>query len=169
MKKNGIRAGEIISDYSSPRPGNREDCCRPGEWGYNSLIPSHLKKNPVWVKCMNSPVWIRGKSAGSKKTAVMPLPDPEKFTRWLTDTAGKPGEVRPVVIGLTIDCCVLSTVQELSWRGYRPIVLKEGVDAASGKIKERDAILNLVIKNWAEIMTWPGLKKLLEHSRAGGI
>ena len=29
-----IRIAEIISDYRQPRPCDRGDCCRPGEWGY---------------------------------------------------------------------------------------------------------------------------------------
>jgi len=161
LRKNKIRVNEIISDYRGPRQGDREDCCRPGEWGFKSLLPSYLKKNPVWIKCMNSPAWIRDKFDYTKKMPGLPYQNPEKFTKWLLKTAGRPGTVTPVVIGLTIDCCVLSTVQELSWRGYNPIVLKEGVDAASGKIKDRDRILELVVKNWAEILDWADLKKLL--------
>jgi len=161
FEKNNMRISEIISDYRSPRPGGRESCCRPGEWGYESLIPSGLKKNPVWIKCMHSPVWIRKKAEYKKGKPGMPAQNPQKFTEWLLKTAGGPDSVIPVVIGLTIDCCVLSTVQELSWRGYNPVVLKEGVDADTGKTADRDRVLGLVIKNWAKVMSWGELKQTI--------
>lgn len=59
FRDKGIKISEIISDYRQPRPGDRGDCCRPGEWGYRSQIPEDLKDEEVWIKCMNSPIWIR--------------------------------------------------------------------------------------------------------------
>jgi len=161
LKSNRICIGEIVSDYRNPRPGNREECCLPGKWGYRSLIPVQLKKNPVWVKCMHSPVWIRKDFGSSKKRAGMPIPNSKKFTNWLEKIIGRHQNTVPVVIGLTIDCCVLATVQELSWRGYKPIILKEGVDSDSGKINDRNKILKLVIKNWAKTVSWQELRPLL--------
>ena len=40
-----IKIAEIISDYRQPRPGGRGNCCRPGEWGYESEIPESAKEN----------------------------------------------------------------------------------------------------------------------------
>ena len=161
LEKNKIRVSEIISDYRSPRPGRRESCCRPGEWGFKSLIPPSLKKKSVWIKCMHSPVWIRKEVDYKKTKPGMPAQNPQKFAKWLLTAVGKPGAAIPVVIGLTIDCCVLSTVQELSWRGYNPIVLKEGVDADTGKAADTDRVLRLVVKNWAKVMSWHELKKTI--------
>ena len=62
-------------------------------------------------------------------------------------------------MGLTIDCCVLATVQELSWRGYYPLILKEAVDHASGKIEDRERLLRDPIPNWAEVIEWNELKE----------
>ena len=38
-----IKIAEIISDYRQPRPGDRGDCCHPGEWGYESEIPTETR------------------------------------------------------------------------------------------------------------------------------
>lgn len=54
-----LKLAEIISDYRLPRPGRRGNCCRPGEWGYESEIPESVKEPVCWIKCMNSPIWVR--------------------------------------------------------------------------------------------------------------
>src|SRR3989344_6560006 len=59
LGEKNIKIAEIISDYHQPRPGDRGDCCRPGEWGYESEIPVAVKEKDIWIKCMNSPLWIR--------------------------------------------------------------------------------------------------------------
>lgn len=134
LKEKNIKINEIISDYRQPRPGDDGDGCYPGTWGYQSLIHNELKKS-IWVKSMNSPIWVR-KNIGS----------PEKTI--------------PVIFGLTIDCCVLSVVQEFRWRGYKPIVIKEAVDHASGKEQDKNAVLNkTAIKWWARTMEWNEFKK----------
>jgi hypothetical protein len=161
LHEQNIKLNEVVADYRSPRPGKRDVYCCPGEWGYESLVPKDLKKGRPWVKSMNSPIWIR-KNAGKKNiNPGLPSPAPEKFGRWLAENIGAPDSVVPVVFGLTIDCCVLSTLQELSWRGYAPLVLREGVDAASGKISDRNGVLRLVIPNWAKVITWPQFRKIV--------
>lgn len=155
-----IKVNEIVSDYRQPRPGDRGDCCHPGEWGYESVVPSYLRKS-LWVKSMNSPVWIRENIGDSSKAPGLPYPDSQKFYDWVLKNIGRQGEVTPVVFGLTIDCCALSTVQELSWRGYYPLVLREGVDHATGKIPDRDRLLESPVSNWADVVGWEDLKRKL--------
>ena len=119
-----IKVNEIISDYRQPRPGDGGDGCYPGEWGYASLIPNDLRKS-LWIKCMNSSIWIRKNIGIANKKPGLPYPDSEKFGKWIAKNIGKPSHVRPVIFGLTIDCCVLSAVQEFTWRGFKPIVIRE--------------------------------------------
>lgn len=160
LKEKDIKINEIISDYRQPRQGDQGDCCHPGEWGYKSLIPDELR-NSLWIKAMNSPVWIRDGIGDAKSKPGLPYPDPQKFGQWLEENVGKPADVIPVLIGLTADCCVLSTSQELSWRDYYPVVLKEGVDHASGKIEDRDKVLETPVSNWADTISWNDLKEKL--------
>ena len=160
FENNNIKIDEIISDYRQPRPGDRGDCCHPGECGYESVIPKEIV-NSVWVKCMNSPVWIRDNIGNPDKEPGLPYSDSDEFGKWLKENIGEPSEVIPVVFGLTIDCCVLSTLQELSWRGYYPLVLKEGVSHSSGKEEDKESILKTPIQNWAEVVEWKNLKDKL--------
>lgn len=160
IKKVNVKVNEIISDYRQPRPGDRRDCCHPGKWGYDSIVPKEIVKS-TWIKSMNSPVWVRENIGRPDKAPGWPYPDPVSFGDWLKENIGVPEVTVPVVFGLTIDCCVLSTLQELSWRGYYPLVIKEGVAHSSGKISDRDSILKSPIPNWSEIVTFDELKKKL--------
>lgn len=160
LRDRSIKISEVISDYRQPRPGDKDESCVPGAWGYESIVPRDLAK-AQWIKCMNSPIWTRENIGDPNKKPGLPYQDPEKFGRWLEDNVGEPGEVAPVVFGLTIDCCVLSTLQELSWRGYYPKVLKDGVDHYSGKAEDKEMVLKLVVSNWAEIVSWHELKEKL--------
>ncbi len=157
LEEKRIKICEIVSDYRQPRPGDRGDGAHPGEWGYESIVPKELVSSQ-WVKCMNSPVWIRDGIGDPNQEPGLPYPDPKKFGEWLGKNIGSPEEVIPVLFGLTIDCCVLSTIQELNWRGYYPLVIKEAVDHASGKIDDRDKVLETPIPNWADVITWEELK-----------
>jgi len=161
IRKRNIKVNEIISDYRQPRPGDQGDCCHPGEWGYKSLVPDNLKKS-IWVKCMNSPIWVRENIGKADTKPGLPYPDSDGFGRWLQKNMGKPEEVTPVVFGLTIDCCVLSVLQELSWRGYYPLVLRNAVDHASGKMEDRDKVLETPIPNWAKVVSWKDIQGELE-------
>ncbi|MEX1014252.1 MAG: isochorismatase family protein [Candidatus Paceibacterota bacterium] len=156
FQDNNIRINEIISDYRNPRLGMNSDCCIPGTWGYKSIVPDELVDSE-WIKCMNSPIWVRDNIGESGKEPGLPKQDPESFTKWLINNIGTPDEETLVLFGLTIDCCVLSTAQELKWRGYNVLILKEGVDHFSGNEEDKDLVFNIVIKNWAKSITWNDL------------
>ena len=110
---------------------------------------------------MNSPIWTRDNIGDPNKIAGLPYQDTKGFGEWLEENIGKPEEVTPVLFGLTIDCCVLSTLQELSWRGYYPLVLKEAVDHYRGTEEAKEAVLKTPINNWADAITWDELKDKL--------
>lgn len=160
IKERGIKISEIISDYRQPRPGDRDESCIPGTWGYGSIVPKELVGSR-WIKCMNSPIWTRENAGNPNKAPGLPYQAPKEFGEWLSENIGERGKVQPIVFGLTIDCCVLSTLQELSWRGYYPMVLDEGVDHYSGKSEDKKMALNTVVSNWAKIVNWEKLKKNL--------
>ena len=108
---------------------------------------------------MNSPIWTRKNIGNPKKKAGIPYQDTKAFSNWLYETIGKPEEGKIVVlIGLTVDCCVFCTAQELKFRGYNVYILKEGVDTYWGKDKE-EIINTYPLKNWAKSITWEELKK----------
>lgn len=160
FEKKNIKVAEIISDYRQPRPGDRGNFCWPGTWGYESIIPKSIKKEPVWIKCMNSPVWIRENGGNKDKEPGLPYQDGNKFQEWLNQMVGSSNQmIEVILLGLTSDCCVLSTAQELNWRGYKPLILKEAVDNYSGDQKEKELVLNnLPLTNWASIVSWKDLK-----------
>ena len=159
LNKKNIKINEILSDYRQPRPGDSGDGCYPGKWGYESLIPNKLKKS-TWIKCMNSPIWIRKNIGKKDEKPGLPYPDSKKFGKWIDKNIGKSKEVIPVIFGLTIDCCVLSTVQEFRWRGYEPIVIREAVDHASGKEQDKNLVLKkTAIRWWAKVISWNEFKK----------
>jgi len=56
--------------------------------------------------------------------------------------------------GLTLDCCVLCTAQEFNFRGYKVKILKEAVDAYSGKQSEKEVLCKTFVENWADVITW---------------
>ena len=159
-----IKIAEIISDYRQPRKGDRSHSCIPGTHGYESEIDVKVKMNPIWIKAMNSPVWTRKGAGNPRMNPEEPYPDPDKFTKWLTKVIGKSEEVDLVVlVGLTTDCCVFCTAQELAFRGYKVKLLKEGTDTYSGSQKEKNMILkNYPLKNWAGEITWKELRKIVE-------
>ena len=160
FRKHNIKIAEIISDYRQPRPGDTGDCCRPGEWGFESEIPSDVKNQNIWIKSMNSPIWTRDNCGLADKKPGIPFQDTDGFGKWLKKTVGNPEEVDEVIlIGLTIDCCVFSTAQELCWRGYSVSVLEEAVDTYSGNQKEKKQILNNPpLTNWAKTISWRTLQ-----------
>lgn len=163
LKEKKIRIAEIISDYRQPRPGDRGDCCHPGEWGYESEIPEDVKDPRVWIKCMNSPLWVRTNGGDKNKEPGLPYQNTEAFSNWLNDVIGSPQNTEIVLIGLTTDCCVLSTAQELNWRGYDVKILSEGTDTYSGDQKEKEHIFNNPpLTNWAEKISWEELRSKLK-------
>jgi nicotinamidase-related amidase len=92
----------------------------------------------VWIKSMNSPVWIRENRGNALAQPGLPYPDPLAFSGWLQRVIGSPQEVEQLIlIGLTLDCCVLCKAQELSFRAYSVKFLIEGVDTFSGSLQEK--------------------------------
>ena len=162
FESRGIKINNIVSDYRQPRPGDRGKGCVPETWGYETLVPKDLIKF-TWIKCMNSPIWVRENIGDPNKEPGLPYQDPKKFQEWLDKNIGKPDEVIPVLMGLTIDCCVLSTLQELNWHGYYPLILKEAVDHATGKIEDRDKVLETPASNWGKVISWEELSKQLNR------
>ena len=150
-----------MADYRKPRPGNLDDSTRPGEEGYNSEIPDDIKLKNIWIKSMNSPIWTRENIGNPNKKPGIPYQNPKAFADWLNSTVGKPEDVDEIVlIGLTLDCCVFCTAQELCWRGYKVKILKEAVDTYSGKSEEKEMILNSPpLLNWAKAISWNELKQ----------
>lgn len=154
-----LKVAEIVSDYRLPRPGGEFEYCVPGKAGYESEIPEDVKHSQVWVKCMHSPVWVRENGGVADNPAGTPYPDPVTFTKWLETTVGAPGDTREVIlIGLTLDCCVLCTAQELSFRGYQVRFLVEAVDTYSGSLEEKQAILKAPLANWGRPISWKHLR-----------
>jgi nicotinamidase-related amidase len=161
LRQRDSRVAEIVSDYRLPRPGDEFECCVPGTVGYESEIPDDVKHPRVWVKCMNSPVWVRENGGIAGKPAGLPYPDPAAFAAWLSATVGSVEETREIVlIGLTLDCCVLCTAQELSFRGYRVKFLVEAVDTYSGSSEEKGALLKVPLANWGQPISWEQLRDM---------
>lgn len=164
LREKNIKIAEITSDYRQPRPGYLADSTCPGEKGYESEIPDDIKLKSVWIKCMNSPIWTRDNIGNPNKDPGLPYQDTKAFTNWLNSTIGAPKDVDEVIlIGLTLDCCVFCTAQELRFRGYNVKILREAVDTYSGDPQEKEMILNnYPLLNWAKAISWDELKKSLE-------
>lgn len=160
LREKKIKINEIISDYRQPRIGDRGFGCVPGQWGYESIIPEELRES-LWIKSMNSPVWTRENIGKASKEPGLPCSNPEGFTKWIEENIGQMGEVVPVLFGLTIDCCVLSVLQEFSWRGYDPVIIREAVDHDSGRIEDRDIVLDrTAVGQWGKVLNWKEVAKL---------
>jgi len=112
---------------------------------------------------MNSPIWVRKNIGKASKKPGLPYPDPMAFKKWVEKTIGKPSQVDSVIlIGMTTDCCVLCTAQQLSFMGYKIRILKEATDTYSGKQSEKNHILTRrPLTNWAKAITWKELKPKL--------
>lgn len=161
LKKKNLKIAEIISDYRQSRLSDRGDCCRPGEWGYESEIPDSVKDKDIWIKCMNSPIWVRDNLGDPTKKLGLPYQDPKKFGEWIEREIGKPDETEIMLIGLTLDCCVLCAAQEFNFRGYKVKILKEAVDAYSGSEDEKETFCKTPVGNWADTIIWDEAQRLL--------
>ena len=159
LAERDIKVAEIVSDYRQPRPGDRGDCCRPGEWGYESEIPASVKDAHVWIKCMNSPIWVRENGGDPGKPPGLPYQDTKKFDEWIAETVGESDDTEVVLIGLTLDCCVLCAAQEFSFRGFSVNVLSEAVDTYSGDQDEKELAAKGPLKNWATLIDWVEFQK----------
>ncbi len=152
--RSSTRTAEIISDYRLPRPGDDYQCCVPGTDGYISDVPDEVKEAPVWVKCMNSPLWTRDNAGDPNNDPGLPRQAPTELSDWFLKMLGNPGEHEIVLFGLTLDCCVLCTAQELTFRGYQTRYLVEGVDSYSGDLEEKKSLLNGIALNWGKPIQW---------------
>lgn len=174
IKKNNIKIAEIISDYRLPRPSEEKSYCIPGKWGYNSAIDETVRVGEVWIKSMNSPEWIRENGGDPTKEPGKPYPNPEAFDQWLKSTIGTPDESGEVVlIGLTLDCCVLCVAQQLYFRGYKVRILKEGTDIYSIEslsellapyVDYKDILFNSTHGMWSKLIDWNELRSELEKN-----
>ena len=161
FQENNIKISEIISDYRQPRPWDSGDGCYPWTKGYESEIPANIKNKDVWIKCMNSPIRVRENAGIPNSKPGFPYQDPNKFTLWLNKNIGKPEDIDYVIlIGLTLDCCVFCTAQELCWRWYEVKIIEEATDVAKADEKYKNSIITkLPLLNWADIITWDEYKK----------
>ncbi len=158
-RKQGIRIAEIISDYRRPRPGELLTHCEPGSPGYESEIPADVKHPQPWIKCMHSPLWVRENGGLADKLPGHPYPDPAGFTSWLTAVVGPPSDDNALVLmGLTLDCCVLCTAQELFFRGYQVNFLIEGLDTYSGNQGEKHSLFITPLANWGRPVSWKDIR-----------
>jgi nicotinamidase-related amidase len=159
-RKHGIQLAEIVSDYRQPRPGAPFAHCVPGTPGYESDLPVDIKHAQTWVKCMHSPVWVRKHGGIAANSPSPPYSDAKGFTNWLATVVGPPQENHSIIlIGLTLDCCVLCTAQELFFRGYRVKFLVEAVDTFSGSQEEKQSLFNVPLANWGQPLSWQEFKK----------
>lgn len=157
LKEKNIQITEIISDYRPPRLGDRGNLCCPGEWGYTSEFSKELISHQ-WIKCMNSSIWSRKNIGIPNSNPGLPYPDPKKFEEWLKKAIGLPEEnMQIVLLGLTLDCCVLCLAQELNWRGYNVLILYEATDTYSGYSEEKDQLFELPVSNWSKSVSWEKL------------
>ena len=118
------------------------------------------------MKSMNSPIWTRENIGDPDLPPGEPYPDPSAFEAWLKSNAGEPGDVTMILFGLTLDCCVLCTAQELSFRGYEVYVLEEGTDTRSGDLDQKEYLLsNPPLTFWAKGIGWDDLREHLKASR----
>jgi nicotinamidase-related amidase len=159
LRERGLKIAEIISDYRLPRQGSSFHACVPGTPGFESEIPADVKHEDVWVKALSSPGWVREHGGRADREPGLPFPDPQAFSQWLERTVGSPAEGSEILlIGLTIDCCVLSVLEELRYRGYQPGVLHEGVDTYSGDAQEKEFLMKKVVPYWGKPVSWDEVK-----------
>lgn len=122
-------------------------------------MPRDVLASEPWVKATLSPAWTRAGAGNPAAEPGPPEPDPHGFTQWLVRTIGPPDPARTVVIvGLMLGVCVLSTLQELTFRGYHPSLLLEGVDTYSGEQAEKQALAGTLFPFWGTPIQWQELK-----------
>jgi nicotinamidase-related amidase len=161
VRTRGYPIAEIISDYRVTAPGADTPTCVPGQWGYQSLIPTDLKHPSVWVKAEPSPAWTRTGAGQAEQFPGVPYPAPDAFSAWLTATIGPPTvDQEVIVVGLMLEICVLSTLQELKYRGYRVKVLAEGVDTYAGTLEQKHMLLATLFPFWGQAISWRELQRV---------
>lgn len=155
VRKRGHTVVEIISDYRATESETGPSVCVPGQWGYQSLIPLDVKHPRVWVKAEPSPAWVREGAGQASQLPGVPYPAPDAFSAWLTTTVGPPTPHQQIIlIGLTLEICVISTLQELHHRGYHVKVLFEGVDTYSGNLEQKRVLFDTLFPFWGQPISW---------------
>jgi nicotinamidase-related amidase len=158
MRTTEYKIAEIVSDYRLPRPSETEAYCVPGQWGYQSLIPEDVRHGQRWIKAMNSPCWTRSNAGFADEPAGEPYVAAQAFSDWLCRTIGPAQQgLEVALIGLTLDCCVLSTAQELYYRGYKPLYVIEAVDSYSGMQDEKNFLFKTPLSMWGAPIAWGDL------------
>jgi nicotinamidase-related amidase len=159
VRERGYRIAEIISDYRTTEPRTRTSTCVPGQWGYQSIIPSDVKHSSVWVKAEPSPAWTRAGAGQENQVPGQPYPAPDTFSAWLTTVIGPPSANQEIIlVGLMLEVCVLSTLQELKYRGYQVKVLFEGVDTYSGSVEQKQLLFATFFPFWGQALLWAQLE-----------
>ena len=161
VRERGYTVAEIISDYRPTPPATGAASCVPGQWGYQSIIPADVKHPWVWVKAEPSPVWIRAGGGQAERPPGAPYTDPQAFGEWLMATLGPPTQEDEIVlVGLMLEICVISTLQELYFRGYRAKVLFEGVDTYAGSLEQKQVLFATLFPFWGQATYWQDLIKI---------
>ncbi len=156
FRANKIKLYEIISDYRQPKPRSTRNNCVPWTRWFESVIPKDIKFAKPWVKAMNSPIRVRENIFDWSKETSMPYQDSHLFDERLLNNIW-PRDLRSeiILIGLTLDCCVLCLAQELSRRWYKVTTIIETVDTYSWDQDEKNMILsNYPLKKWLSSITW---------------
>lgn len=163
LREHEVKVSEILSDYRQPRRGDPRYCCKPGDWGFKSILPRDVIKGEVWIKSMNDPTWIRKNGGIAEEEPGEPYQDPTSFDNWLEKNVGPYEEVDLLVLfGLTADRCVLCTAQQLAFRGYDVKVLSDATDVRSGNPEEKKQLLNTTpFLYWSEPITFEELSQLI--------
>jgi nicotinamidase-related amidase len=160
---------EIISDYRATEPGSGASTCVPGTWGYQSLVPADLRHPSVWVKAEPSPAWTRAGAGHAEQLPGVPYPAPDAFGTWLAATIGPPTAHQEIIlVGLMLEICVLSTLQELKYRGYRAQVLFEGVDTFSGGVAQKQVLFETLFPFWGQGVRWQDVQRTHTSEYSGG-
>lgn len=155
VRKQGHTIAEIISDYRTTEPETGSSVCVPGQWGYQSLIPADVKHPHVWVKAEPSPAWTRDGAGQAAQLPGAPYPAPDAFSSWLTATIGPPtAQQQIILVGLILEICVISTLQELRYRGYDVKLLFEGVDTYSGNLEQKRVLFETLFPFWGQPIFW---------------
>lgn len=154
-REHGIPVAEIVSDYRSLGGDADDATCVPGQWGYESVIPTDVKPAEPWVKASIAPTWVRDGGGRADAVPGPSRPDPAGFATWLDATIGPPERGGPIVVfGLMLEVCVLASLIELHLRGYPAAVLVEGVDTYDGDARRKTEFLDTLAGYWGQPVTW---------------
>jgi len=156
FSKTNHELSQIISDYELPRMNGSCSYCIPNTWGYNSIVPKQIIKGETWIKATRSPNWVRNKNG------LHPIIRPDLFTKWLVDNIGDPNSKEPVILmGVSLDCCVLCVAQEMYFRGYNINFLYEGVDFSFQKSIIKDNFIHEFVSVWGKVVYWQEIKEFI--------